>query len=111
MVTTGNFLNAKLGPSAMNSSDAPPTQQIWSTEAEVMRMGKPLLEVDPAHSDRLNVHLPLRDSSGQRIGIVTLVHPYRDGDDKSKLLESSTRIRDALSSQVSSVAALLALDP
>jgi hypothetical protein len=81
------------------------------TEAEVMHTGKPLLEVDPTHSDRLNVHLALRDSSGKSIGIVTLVHPYRGGDDKSELLESSTRIRDELSSQVSSVAALLALDP
>jgi hypothetical protein len=81
------------------------------TEAEVMQTGKPLLEVDPTHSDRLNVHLPLRDWSGKSIGIVTLVHPYGDADDKSELLESSTRIRDALSSRVSSVAALLALDP
>jgi hypothetical protein len=81
------------------------------TEAEVMRTRKPLVEVDPAHSDRLNVHLPLRDSSGKSIGIVTLVHPYRDGDDKSKLLACSTKVRDALSSQVASAAALLALDP
>jgi hypothetical protein len=57
------------------------------------------------------VHLPLRDSSGKIIGTVTLIHPYRDGDDKSALLASSTRIRDALSSQVASTAALLALDP
>ena len=75
------------------------------------RVATPLLEVDPTHSDRLSVHLPLRDSSGKSIAVVTLVHPYRDGDDKSELLESSTRIRDALSSQVSSVAALMALDP
>jgi hypothetical protein len=80
-------------------------------EAEVMHTGKPLLEVDAAHPERLNVHLPLRDSNGNIIGIVTLIHPYRDGDDKSALLASSTRIRDALSSQVDSLAALLALDP
>jgi hypothetical protein len=80
-------------------------------ELEVMRTGKPLLEVDAAHPGRLNVHLPLPDSSGKIIGIVTLIHPYSDGDDKAARLASSTRIRDALSSQVASTAALLALDP
>jgi hypothetical protein len=80
-------------------------------EIGVMRTGKPLLEVDAAHPERLNAHLPLLDSGGKVIGIVTLVHPYRSGDDTSALLASSARIRDALSSQVTSTAALLALDP
>jgi hypothetical protein len=80
-------------------------------EVAVLHAGKPLLEVDAVHSERLNVHLPLTDSSGKIIGIVTLIHRYKEGDDKSALLASSTRIRDALSSQVASTAALLALDP
>jgi hypothetical protein len=50
-------------------------------------------------------------AAGAIIGSVTLVHSYKDGDDKSALLTSSIRIRDALSAQVASVAALLALDP
>jgi hypothetical protein len=79
--------------------------------AAVLHAGKPLLEVDAVHAERLNVHLPLTDSSGKIIGIVTLIHRYKEGDDKSALLASSTRIRDALSSQVVSTAALLALDP
>jgi hypothetical protein len=80
-------------------------------EIEVMHTGKELLEVDPAHSDRLNVHLPLRDASGKTIGVVTLVHPYKAAGDKPTLSASSTRIRDELGAQVSTMAALLVLDP
>ena len=66
----------------------------------VVTSGKPLVEVNKA-GDRLEVEVPLLDTTGDTLGALSIVYPYRAGDDKLALQQRVEKIRDELARRIS----------
>ncbi len=75
-------------------------------DLRVIQTGKPNLEVNKT-GDRFEVELPLQDVSGNTIGAIGVVFPYKVGDDKSALQKKAEKIRDELRRRTSNVANLM----
>jgi hypothetical protein len=68
----------------------------------VIRTGRAKLEVNQA-GDRFEVELPLLDVSGDRIGALGVVFPFKAGDDKTARQKQAEQIRDELKRRISHV--------
>jgi len=79
-------------------------------DLEVIRTGKPHLEVD-AKGSRVEAKLPLQDASGNPVGAVAVVFPLRLGQEEGALYRQAQRLRDELRSRISSTAQLFEAKP
>lgn len=68
----------------------------------VIRTGRAKLEVNQT-GDRFEVELPLLDVSGDRIGALGVVFPYKEGDDQLARKRQAEQIRDELRRRISHV--------
>jgi len=75
-------------------------------DLRVIKTEKSNLEVNSA-GDRFEVELVLRDVSGENIGALGLVFPYKKGDDKAAFEKRGIRIRDALAKRILNTANLM----
>jgi len=75
-------------------------------DLRVIRTGKTNLEV-AAGGKRLEVELVLRDVSGDAIGALGVVFPYKEGDDQSALKARAEKIRDSLKRRITYVSNLM----
>ena len=73
-----------------------------SDDMGVVTSGKPLVEVNKA-GDRLEIELPLLDTTKDTVGALSIVYAYKAGDDKAALEKRATEIRDSLSRRISNV--------
>jgi hypothetical protein len=75
-------------------------------DLEVMKTGKPLLEVHIS-GKRFEVELQLHDRNGKTIGAVSTVFAYKPGDDKSQFQRRAEMIRSEIEKRIPSVAKLV----
>jgi len=75
-------------------------------DLEVMKTGKPLLEVHIS-GKRFEVELQLHDRNGKTIGAVSTVFAYKPGDDKSQFQRRAEMIRSEIEKKIPSVAKLV----
>lgn len=69
-------------------------------DLRVIQTGKPNLEVNKK-GDRFEVEMPLLDVTGDTVGAVSVVYPYKAGDDKFALETRAQNIRDQLKRRIS----------
>ncbi len=74
-------------------------------DMEIINTGKDKPELNE-NGSMFEVAMELRDAAGHPIGLVGTVYRYREGDDKAARIAQSHRIRDAMSKQIPSAAAL-----
>jgi hypothetical protein len=74
-------------------------------DMNVVTNGKTNLEVNKA-GDHFEVELPLQDVTGDRVGALSIVYPYKTGDDKTALEKRAEQVRDQLSRKISNAANL-----
>lgn len=74
-------------------------------DLRVIDKGSTNLEVSDGN-DRFETELPLNDASGQRIGALGLVFPYKASDDKEALHRHGLAIRDEIARAIPNNAAL-----
>ncbi|MEO8778313.1 MAG: hypothetical protein ABI389_06535, partial [Rhodanobacter sp.] len=75
-------------------------------DLNVVNRGKTNLEVTKA-GDHFAVELPLLDASHQRLGALSVMYPYKAGDDKAALTRRAENVRDQLSQQIPNLADLV----
>ncbi len=75
-------------------------------DLEVMKTGKPLLEVHIS-GKRFEVELQLHDRNGKTIGAVSTVFAYKPGDDKSQFQKQAEMIRSEIEKKIPSVTKLV----
>ncbi len=97
-------------------SNLPKTQDNVITGSNIGRIGKKAdeddmrvvntgainLEVNDT-KDRFEVELPLLDVSGDTLGALGVVFPYKEGDDKAALKTKAEMVRDELKRHISNV--------
>lgn len=66
----------------------------------VVNTGKPLVEVNKA-GNHLEIEVPLFDTTGDTLGALSIVYPYKNGDDKQALQQKAEQIRDQLARRIS----------
>lgn len=71
-------------------------------DMNVVNAGKTNLEVNKA-GDHFEVELPLQDVTGDRIGALSVVYPYKAGDDKAALEKRAEAVRDQLGRKISNI--------
>ena len=71
-------------------------------DMNVIKTGEPKLEIN-TEGDRFESEQTLQDVSGDTIGAVGIVFPYKKGDDKAALHKKATKIRDELRRKVLNV--------
>ena len=71
-----------------------------SDDLGVVTSGKPLVEVNKA-GNRLEVEVPLFDTTGDTLGALSIVYAYKNGDDKQALQQKAEQIRDQLARRIS----------
>jgi hypothetical protein len=76
-------------------------------DMKVIETSQPNLEVN-ATGNRFEAEVPLLDSARRSIGALSVVFPYKPGDDKSALALRAEKIRDELAPRISGSAALFA---
>ncbi|MDQ6646605.1 MAG: hypothetical protein M3Y93_05130 [Pseudomonadota bacterium] len=76
-----------------------------SDDLNVINNGKTNLEVNKA-GDHFEVALPLLDANHKSLGALSLVYPYKAGDDKAALAKRARNVRDQMSRQIPSLANL-----
>ena len=74
-------------------------------DLKVIRTGETLAKVNK-NGDRFEVELLLLDASGNPIGALAIVFPYKPGDDTSQFKKRAEAIRDELGAQIPQVAKL-----
>ncbi len=72
----------------------------------VVKTGEPKLEVNTT-GDRFEDELVLQDVSGDTIGALGVVFPYKSGDDKATFVKQAEQIRDELRRRITNSANLL----
>jgi len=72
----------------------------------VIKTGEPRLEVNST-GERFEVELPLQDVSGDTIGALGVVFPYKAGDNQAEFKKRAEQIRDELHRRVTFVANLM----
>jgi hypothetical protein len=75
-------------------------------DLHVIATGETLAKVNK-YGDRFEVELVLRDASGNPIGAIAIVFPYKTGDDQSLLKRRAETIRDELAAQIPGRAKLM----
>jgi hypothetical protein len=75
-------------------------------DLDVMKSGKPLLEVHIS-GKRFEVELQLHDRNGKTIGAISTVFPYKAGDDKSQFQKRGEAIRAEIEKKIPSAAKLM----
>ncbi|MEP6899126.1 MAG: hypothetical protein ABI870_11390 [Rhodanobacter sp.] len=73
-----------------------------SDDMGVVNTGKPAIALNEA-GDHFEVELPLLDVTNDTVGAVSLVYPYKAGDDKAALAKSAEAVRDELRRKISNV--------
>ncbi|MGH8157513.1 MAG: hypothetical protein ACREPQ_05295 [Rhodanobacter sp.] len=73
-----------------------------SDDMNVVNNGKTNLEVNKA-GDHFEVELPLQDVTGGRVGALSIVYPYKMGDDKATLEKRAEEVRDQLRRKISNI--------
>jgi hypothetical protein len=76
-------------------------------DMKVIKTSLPNLEVN-ATGNRFEAEVPLLDSAKRSIGALSVVFPYKAGDDKSALRMRAEKIRDDLAPRIPGSAALFA---
>jgi hypothetical protein len=76
-------------------------------DMKVINSSIPLLEVN-ATGNRFEAEVPLLDSTRRSIGALSVVFPFKSGDDKSALASRAEKIRDELAPRIPDSAALFA---
>ncbi|MEO8809927.1 MAG: WD40 repeat domain-containing protein, partial [Rhodanobacter sp.] len=77
-----------------------------SDDMGVVNTGKPVREVNK-EGDHFEVELPLLDVTNDTVGAISIVYPYKAGDDKAALAKKAEAVRDQLRRKISNVANLL----
>lgn len=75
-------------------------------DLNVVNNGKTNLEVT-GPGDHFAVELRLLDASHKRLGALSLMYPYKAGDDKAMLARRAENVRDQLSRQIPNLAELV----
>ena len=73
-----------------------------SDDMGVVNTGKPAIALNEA-GDHFEVELPLLDVTNDTVGAVSLVYPYKAGDDKAALAKNAEAVRDELRRKISNV--------
>ncbi len=71
----------------------------------VVNTGKPAMAVNAA-GDHFEVELPLKDVTNDTVGAISIVYPYKAGDDKAALAKRADAVRDQLQRKISNAANL-----
>ena len=75
-------------------------------DLRVINTGKPNIELTHG-SSRYEVELALHDVTGETIGALGLVWPYKKNDDKASFEKKAGKIRDALAKRILNIANLM----
>jgi hypothetical protein len=75
-------------------------------DMKVVDTGVPNLEVNK-NGDRFEAEIALHNVSGERIGALSVVFPYKSSEDKAKFQEQAEKISDELGRRITYVANLL----
>jgi hypothetical protein len=75
-------------------------------DLHVLKTGETLAKVNK-NGDRFEVELPLNDASGNPIGALAIVFPYKVGDKASDFKTRASQIRDELAREIPGVAKLM----
>lgn len=73
-----------------------------SDDMGVVNTGKPAMALNEA-GDHFEVELPLQDVTFDTVGAVSIVYPYKPGDDKAALAKNAESVRDQLRRKISNV--------
>ena len=73
-----------------------------SDDMGVVNTGKPAMAVNK-EGDHFEVELPLQDVTHDTVGAVSIVYPYKAGDDKAALAKRAEAVRDQLRRKISNV--------
>ena len=73
-----------------------------SDDTGVVNTGKPAMALNTA-GDHFEVELPLQDVTHDTVGAVSIVYPYKAGDDKAALAKRAETVRDQLRRKISNV--------
>jgi TonB-dependent siderophore receptor len=76
-----------------------------AADLDVIGTGKPHVQLDEKGA-RLEAKLPLQDASGNTIGVLAVVFPFRFGLEQGVLYQRAEKLRDDLRSRIASVAQL-----
>jgi len=76
-----------------------------SDDMGVVNTGKPAMALNAA-GDHFEVELPLKDVTNDTVGAVSIVYPYKAGDDKAALAKRAEAVRDQLHRKISNAANL-----
>ena len=76
-----------------------------SDDMGVVNTGKPVLEVNK-EGDHFEVEMPLKDVTDDTVGALSIVYPYKAGDDKAALAKKAEAVRDQLRRKISNAANL-----
>jgi TonB-dependent siderophore receptor len=76
-----------------------------ASDLDVIRTGKPHVQVDEKGA-RLEAKLPLQDASGNTIGALAVIFPFRFGQEQGVLYQRAEQLRDDLRGRIASVAQL-----
>jgi RNase H-fold protein (predicted Holliday junction resolvase) len=64
-------------------------------DMKVVETGTPNLEVNK-NGDRFEAEIVLQDASGKPIGALSVVFPYKSGDDKTRFQQMAEKVRDEM---------------
>jgi hypothetical protein len=76
----------------------------------VLNTGKPRAEVG-SKGDRYSVELPLRDVSGDTVGVLAVAFPYKKGGQTDKYLPMATTVRNEISRRITNAGNLVETFP
>ncbi|TAM59665.1 MAG: hypothetical protein EPN49_10480 [Rhodanobacter sp.] len=76
-----------------------------SDDMGVVNTGKPAMAVNK-EGDHFEVELPLKDVTNDTVGAVSIVYPYKAGDDKTALAKRAEAVADQLHRKISNAANL-----
>lgn len=76
-----------------------------SDDMGVVNTGKPAMALNAA-GDHYEIELPLKDVTNDTVGAISIVYPYKPGDDKAALAKRAEALRDQLRRKISNAANL-----
>ena len=79
-------------------------------DTKVIATGEPQAGAQ-SNCERYVVELPLLDTSGNKLGALSVGWPYRQGDDEHSFLSKAAKVRDELRKRIPSLEKLVELDP
>ena len=73
-----------------------------SDDMGVVNTGKPAMALNAA-GDHYEIELPLKDVTNDTVGAISIVYPYKAGDDQAALAKHAEAVRDELRRKISNV--------